>query len=95
MGIVSYTMETLPTVSKKELDMAAELKDEDIDCSDIPEINNFTGLRPRPICKINEQEKVTITCNLDADIAAWLKQEGSGYQTRVNAILRQAMLQAN
>jgi len=87
-------METLPAVSKNELDMAAALKDEDIDCSDIPEINNLNGLRPRSICK-NEQEKVTVTCNLDADIAAWLKQEGSGYQTRVNAILRQAMLQAN
>jgi uncharacterized protein (DUF4415 family) len=38
--------------------------------------------------------KVTLTCRLDADIVAWLKQEGKGYQTRLNAILRQAMLNA-
>ena len=65
MEIVSYTMETLPTVSKKEMDMAAALKDEDIDCSDIPEINNLTGLRPRHIRKINEPEKADVICNTD------------------------------
>jgi len=68
MGIVSYTMETLPSISEKELDMAAALKDEDIDCSDIPEINNLTGLRPRH--KTNEPEKTAVTCNLDANIVA-------------------------
>jgi uncharacterized protein (DUF4415 family) len=29
---------------------------------------------------------------LDADIIEWLKHSGKGYQTRLNAILRQAML---
>jgi uncharacterized protein (DUF4415 family) len=38
--------------------------------------------------------KVTLTCRLDADIVAWLKQGGKGYQTRLNAILRQAMTSA-
>jgi len=69
MGIVSYTMETLPSVNEKELDMAAALKDEDIDCSDIPEINNLTGLRPRHIRETNEPEKAADIFNLDADIA--------------------------
>jgi uncharacterized protein (DUF4415 family) len=35
--------------------------------------------------------KVVVTCRLDADIVAWLKREGRGYQTRMNAILRNAM----
>jgi hypothetical protein len=62
-------METLPSISEKELDMAAALKDEDIDCSDIPEINSLTGLRPRH--KTNEPEKTEpVTCNLDANIVA-------------------------
>jgi uncharacterized protein (DUF4415 family) len=39
--------------------------------------------------------KVTLTCRLDADIVAWLKQGGKGYQTRLNALLRQVMLRAN
>jgi uncharacterized protein (DUF4415 family) len=38
--------------------------------------------------------KQTIQIRLDADIIEWLKQEGPGYQTRANAILRQAMLHA-
>ncbi len=29
---------------------------------------------------------------LDADVLRWLKSKGKGYQTRINAILREAML---
>jgi uncharacterized protein (DUF4415 family) len=86
-------MDTLPSVSKEELDMVAALKDEEIDCSDIPEIKECADLRPKSDHKMNEPTKVAVTCKLDADIAAWLKQDENGYQTRVNSILRQAMIQ--
>jgi len=36
--------------------------------------------------------KKTINVRLDADILEWLKSEGKGYQTRMNAILREEML---
>jgi uncharacterized DUF497 family protein/uncharacterized protein (DUF4415 family) len=91
MGIVSYTIDTLPSVSKEDLDMVAALKDEEIDCSDISEIKDLSCLRSRPGHKMNESTKVAVICNLDSDIAAWLKQDGEGYQIRVNSILRQAM----
>jgi uncharacterized protein (DUF4415 family) len=29
---------------------------------------------------------------VDSDVLAWLKSQGKGYQTRINAILRAAML---
>jgi uncharacterized protein (DUF4415 family) len=29
---------------------------------------------------------------MDSDVLAWLKAQGKGYQTRMNAILRQEML---
>jgi uncharacterized protein (DUF4415 family) len=32
--------------------------------------------------------KETITIRLDADVLEWFRQQGSGYQTRINAILR-------
>jgi uncharacterized protein (DUF4415 family) len=32
--------------------------------------------------------KETITIRLDADVLEWFRREGSGYQTRINAILR-------
>jgi uncharacterized protein (DUF4415 family) len=38
-----------------------------------------------------EQPKHRLTLRLDADIVAWLKQQGNGYQTRINSILRDAM----
>lgn len=39
------------------------------------------GLRPMPV-------KTAISLRIDADILAWLKAQGRGYQTRINAILR-------
>ena len=37
------------------------------------------------------QPKERLTLRLDADIVAWLRQQGAGYQTRINTILREAM----
>ncbi|MDO4937071.1 MAG: BrnA antitoxin family protein [Sutterellaceae bacterium] len=31
---------------------------------------------------------------MDSDIISWLKSQGKGYQTRINAILRDAMLKS-
>jgi len=89
-----YLLETLPPVSKEELERIDAIKDEDIDCSDIPEVTDFSGFRPWQERKMFKPIKQTITCKLDADIVAWLKQDGKGYQTRLNAILRQAMAHA-
>lgn len=95
MGMVSYTPETMPVVSKEEWDRVAAVKDEDIDCSDIPPLDTL-NLRPRPIVdrSMYRPVKIAVTCKLDADIVAWLKRAGKGYQTRLNAILRQAMVHA-
>jgi len=38
--------------------------------------------------------KKQITLRLDADVIEWLRQQGKGYQTRANVLLRDAMLQA-
>lgn len=35
--------------------------------------------------------KTRLTLRLDADIVAWLKQSGRGYQTKINNILRGAI----
>jgi len=36
--------------------------------------------------------KKATSVRLDMDVLAWLKSQGRGYQTRMNAILRDAML---
>jgi uncharacterized protein (DUF4415 family) len=93
MVTVTYTLEDLPPESKEVRDRGLTITDEDIDCSDIPEITDLSGLRPKPLVdrSMYRPVKVTLTCRLDADIVAWLKQEGKGYQTRLNAMLRQLM----
>lgn len=64
------------------------MKDSDIDYSDIPALGNefFTKATvPWP------PTKQQLTIRLDADVLAWLKSQGRGYQTRINRILRVVM----
>jgi uncharacterized protein (DUF4415 family) len=81
----------LTTRQKRELAALAALPDDQIDTSDIPELppgawkNAVRGRFYRPI-------KQAVSMRLDADVIAWLKKRGKGYQTRVNSILRQTML---
>jgi len=70
------------------------VKDVNIDYSDIPEITDFSKFRSWEQRQMFKPVKVSVTCKLDADVVAWLKQDGKGYQTRLNAILRQAMAHA-
>ncbi len=65
------------------------MRDEDIDFSDIPETTaeEFAKAAVRmgirgPLLK--EQ----ITLRLDADVLAWFRARGKGYQTQINALLR-------
>ena len=94
MPMVEYTLDTLPELTedrRKALAQLAALPDEQIDTSDIPELTEAQwagadrGRFYRPI-------KQQITARLDADVLAWLKAGGQGYQTRMNAILRRAMM---
>ena len=64
------------------------MTDADIDYSDIPALDKtfFTkAAAPWPPVKMQ------LTIRLDADVLAWLKANGRGYQTRINRILRAAM----
>jgi uncharacterized protein (DUF4415 family) len=36
--------------------------------------------------------KKQITLRLDADLIAWLRKDGKGYQTKANALLRDLMV---
>ena len=92
--IVRYTWESLPPLTdrqKAELAALAELPDEQIDVSDVPETtdeqwkNAIRGRFYKPL-------KRQITARIDPDVLAWLKAPGKGYQARLNAILRREML---
>jgi len=85
------TRRALTAKQRRELTALAALSDDQIDTSEIPELppdawkNAVRGRFYRPI-------KQAVSLRLDADVVAWLKQGGKGYQTRANRILRQRML---
>jgi uncharacterized protein (DUF4415 family) len=66
----------------------AALRDEDIDFSDIPELDDKFFERARFSWPPTKKQ---LTIRLDEDVLMWLKSQGKGYQTRINRILRMAM----
>lgn len=86
-------MPPLTEAQKAKLEALAAMPDEAIDYSDIPPLtdafwdNAVRGRFYKPV-------KTSTTVRLDADVLAWLRSQGRGYQTRINAILRREMLAA-
>ena len=76
---------------KAELEALNAMPDGDIDYSDIPPLSDefWKNAVRNPFYK---PTKTLTTVRLDADVLMWLKSKGKGYQTRINAILREAML---
>lgn len=77
---------------KREIRALAQKPERAVDTSDIPELppsawkNAVRGKWYRPV-------KQPVSIRLDADVLAWLKGQGSGYQTKVNMLLREKMLE--
>lgn len=94
MSIVKHKRGSSPEVSARrdaELKALAEKPESEIDYSDIPATDDkqwsgaVRGKFYRPL-------KTQASVRIDADVMEWLKRPGKGYQTRLNAILREAML---
>lgn len=85
------TADTLTAAQRREVARLAALPDRTIDYSDVPPLtdkfwkNAVRNPFYRPV-------KRQLTFRLDADVIAWLRGQGRGYQTKVNALLRSAML---
>jgi uncharacterized protein (DUF4415 family) len=96
MSTVRYKQSELPPLSKArkaELQALSAMPDSTIDFSDIPPLDEFfwkNALR-NPFYK---PTKTHASVRIDSDVLAWLKTQGKGYQTRMNAILREAMLRS-
>ena len=81
----------LTEAQKAELAALAAKPDSEIDYSDSPPRteaffkNAMQGRFYRPT-------KTSTTVRIDSDVLAWLRSQGKGYQSRINAILRREML---
>jgi len=73
---------------KSDLPRIDRLRDREIDYTDIPPLDkSFLKKATAAWPPVKKQ----LTIRLDADVLAWLKGHGRGYQTRINRILRVVM----
>lgn len=76
---------------KEQIERLLAQQDKDIDTSDAPVLSDQTwsgAVRG----EFYKPRKVQKTVRIDADVLQWLEHIGPGYQTRLNSILREAML---
>ena len=95
---VAYEVElnNLPPLTserKAELKALSEMPDGEIDYSDLPPLDDtfWKNAVQNPFYK---PTRTSTTVRVDSDVLAWLKGQGKGYQTRINAILREAMIRS-
>ncbi|WP_037588273.1 BrnA antitoxin family protein [Stenoxybacter acetivorans] len=83
----------LTEAQKAEIKALSERAGNKIDYSDIPPLDeSFWAEAVRnPFYK---PKKTSTSLRLDADVLAWFKSQGKGYQTRINNALRDVMLQS-
>ena len=85
-------------ITKKRLEEIKAFKNTDFsDCPVLTEeqMKQFkpSHLRPQLRNMANYKPiKKTVNVRLDADVIEWLQSAGRGYQTKMNSILREAML---
>lgn len=78
--------------SETDWERVKNMKDEDIDFSDIPRLSEDffakaiirKGLKPLT-------RKTQLTLRIDQDVIEFFKEEGRGYQTKINQLLRAYM----
>ena len=91
MTTVRFKKGEVPAPTQEQIDRFDAIRDEDIDYSDIPELTPewFKGA---VLGGVYKPVKAPLSVKLDKDVIEWLKSSGPGYQTRMNEILRNAML---
>lgn len=86
---VKIDLNNLPPLTSEQqakMEALAARPDSEIDYSDIPPLTDDD------LARFYRPAKEMTTVRIDADILHWLRSQGKGYQTRINAILRKEML---
>ena len=87
-GRITQTTSRTRTRGRTDFERLHAMRDADIDDSDIPRLEKSFW----KAAKLTMPEpKDRLTIRIDHDVVEWLKKKGSGYQTRINAILRSYM----
>ena len=81
-------MQRAKSTRADEIRALKRMKDRKIDTTDTPPVLDWSKA---VVGKFYRPVKKPLTIRLDADVLAWLKGQGKGYQTRINALLRSSM----
>ncbi len=81
-----YTADNLPEPTKTDWARFDAIRDEDIDCSDIPELGEEFWRNARLMPPLMGKKAISI--RIDPDVLGWFKSHGARYQSRINAVLR-------
>ena len=73
------------SISEERMAELAALSDDDIDTSDIPELDDEFWKNAR-VRFPGGKERLTV--RFDEDMVQWFRSQGRGYQTKMNAVLR-------
>lgn len=73
--------------SKTDWERLAKMDDQAIDTGDMPELGEDFFRR----AELRVPVKQAVTIRLDADVLEWFRGHGTGYQTRINQLLRHYM----
>ena len=83
-------------ITKKRLEEIKAFRNTDFSDSPILTETQMKEFKPSHLRNMANYKpiKKTVNVRLDADVIEWLQSAGRGYQTRMNAILREAMLRS-
>jgi uncharacterized protein (DUF4415 family) len=76
---------------RKEIEKLRMMQHKVIDTGDMPELDEQFWQNAKQT-SLYRPLKTPTTVRIDADVIAWLKSYGRGYQTRINGILRAEMI---
>ncbi len=86
--IKKFKPEEIETMEDKtEYARLDDMKDEDIDYSDAPDMGDNDEFWAKAEIKM-PRTKQGVFIRLDAVVLDWFKAQGKGYQTKINAVLR-------
>jgi len=91
-GLVRYRLDphnppTLTAEEEQAWKELQEMRDEDIDLSDIPEQTGGGWRRVSELVPAENTQQITL--RLDADVLEFFRATGRRYQSRINAALRE------
>lgn len=82
----------LTAKQRAELKALAAMPESAVDTSDVPALPDEAWQHAQQ-GRFYKPLKESTTVRIDSDVLAWLRSQGPGYQTKINAILRREMLQ--